>query len=84
MTADRDEGLTGAYREAYARWQRDLERLHAVLLDGQPLDPLRRVALLRSESHSHDRYEAARRRFLGLDPDPPGNLASDQEEGSNA
>jgi hypothetical protein len=57
-----------AYREAYERWQRDLRRLHEVLLNGKPLDPLHRVALLRSESHSHDRYEAERRKFLGLEP----------------
>jgi hypothetical protein len=57
------------YREAYERWQRDLQRLHAALLDGLPLDPMHRVALLRSESHTHDRYEAARRRLLGLAPD---------------
>jgi hypothetical protein len=58
-----------AYIDAYARWQRDLERLHAVLLDGADVDPIHRVALLRSESHTHDRYEAARRRLLGLAPE---------------
>ncbi len=63
MTADENKT---SYREAYERWQRDLQRLHAVLLDGEALPPLQRVALLRSESHSHDRYEEARRRLLGL------------------
>jgi len=66
------------YREAYSRWQRDLERLHAVLLDGAALDPMHRVALIRSESHSHDRYEAARRRLLGLTPD-----GDDESAGAN-
>ncbi|MGI8549415.1 MAG: hypothetical protein ACR2PL_01275 [Dehalococcoidia bacterium] len=77
-----DEDRTRDYREAYERWQRDLQGLHRVLLDGEPLDPMHRVALLRSESHSHDRYEEARQRFLGLrseavegkspfDEDPP-------------
>jgi hypothetical protein len=55
------------YRDAYERWQRDLQRLHRVLLDGEALDPLHRVALLRGESHSHDAYERARRSFLGLE-----------------
>jgi hypothetical protein len=64
-----DNDRKQAYREAYERWQRDLERLHRVLLDGDPIDPMHRVALLRGESHSHDRYEAARRRLLGLPED---------------
>jgi hypothetical protein len=64
-----DTSLQTAYREAYNRWQVDLQRLHAVLLDEEVLDTPHRVALLRSESHTHDRYEAARRRLLGL-PEP--------------
>jgi hypothetical protein len=54
------------YRTAYERWARDLAELHAVLLDGRPIDPMHRIALLRRESHSKERYEAARARLLGL------------------
>jgi hypothetical protein len=54
------------YRAAFAAWLAQAQRLHAVLLDGEPLDPLHRVALLRRESQLHDRYEAARRRFFNL------------------
>ena len=61
-----DDERRATYRTAWERWQKDLQSLHTVLLDGQTLDPMHRVALLRSESHSHDRYEAARRRLLGL------------------
>lgn len=68
MTAELDRRQ--AYIDAYERWQRDLTRLHGVLLDGQPLDPMHRVALLRSESHTHDRYEEARQRFLGIGAEP--------------
>jgi hypothetical protein len=70
-----------AYREAYDRWQRDLVRLHAVLLDGEELDPMHRIALLRSESHSHGRYEEARRRLLGL---PDGEASESSPFGSEA
>jgi hypothetical protein len=84
MTAERDEQAKQAYRDAYDRWQRDLLRLHALLLDGESLEPLRRVALLRSESHSHDRYEEMRRRFLGLDPISPDAPPSAREEPPNA
>jgi hypothetical protein len=81
MTAD-PGGLKQAYRAAYERWQRDLVRLHAVLLDGAPLDPMHRVALLRGESHSHDRYEQARRRLFGLDE--PEQDSAVQEDGPDA
>jgi hypothetical protein len=61
-----DEHAVSEYRAAWERWSEDLRRLHEVLLDGKPLDPLHRVALLRRESHSKERYEAARSRLLGL------------------
>ena len=61
-----DEQAVNEYRTAYERWSEDLRRLHEVLLDGKQLDPLHRVALIRRESHSKDRYEAARARLLGL------------------
>jgi hypothetical protein len=68
-----------SYVDAYERWQRDLQRLHSVLLEGQAIDPMHRVALLRSESHSHDRYEEERRRFLGIEP-PSGGSPFDGPE----
>lgn len=71
-----DEQIVAEYRAAYERWTDDLRRLHEVLLDGKPLDPLHRVALLRRESHSKERYEAARSRLLGL----PG----EQQDGASA
>lgn len=61
-----DDQTVREYRAAYERWLQDLTRLHEVLLEGQALDPLRRVALLRQESHSKERYEAARAKLLGL------------------
>jgi hypothetical protein len=61
-----DESAAKDYRDAYDAWTAQLQRLHAVLLDGEPLDPLHRIALLRRESHLKERYEEARARFLGL------------------
>lgn len=60
-----DEATIQAYRAAWERWQADLQQLHDVLLDGKQLDPMRRIALLRRESHSKERYEAARAALLG-------------------
>ena len=68
-----DETAVQEYRRAYERWTEDLGRLHEVLLDGKPLDPLHRIALLRRESHSKERYEAARAKLLGL----PGGVAEE-------
>lgn len=77
-----DERTVQDYRAAFERWLDDLRQVHAVLLDGQPLDPMHRIALLRRESHSKERYEAARARLLGL-PGPdaaPGESAFPPEE----
>jgi hypothetical protein len=60
------ENDTREYRAAFDAWMEQLQRVHAVLLDGEPLDPMRKVALLRRESHLKDRYEEARARLLGL------------------
>ena len=61
-----DEAAAQAYRAAFDAWLAQLQRVHAVLLDGEPLDPMHRIALLRRESHLKARYEEARARFLGL------------------
>ena len=61
-----DERDAQAYRAAFDAWMEQLGRVHAVLLDGEPLDPMRKIALLRRESHLKERYEEARARFLGL------------------
>jgi hypothetical protein len=61
-----DEQSKQAYRAAYEAWIAQLERVHAVLLDGEPMDPMHRIALLRRESHLKERYEEARAALLGL------------------
>jgi len=63
------------YRAAFDAWIAQLRRVHAVLLDGEAMDALHRIALLRRESHLKERYEAARARFLGL-PDPEAEVES--------
>ncbi len=67
-----DEAAAQAYRAAFDAWLAQLQRVHAVLLDGEPLDPMHRIALLRRESHLKARYEEARARFLGLPLDDGG------------
>ena len=61
-----DQQAAAAYRAAFDAWMEQLRRVHAVLLDGEPIDPMHRIALLRRESHLKERYEEARARLLGL------------------
>jgi len=58
------------YEEAYEAWQAQLEALHRVLLEGEPMDPPRLKGLLIRESRAKARYDEARLRLLGLDPSP--------------
>ena len=54
------------YRSAYEDWQEQLQALHGVLLDGRRLEPPRLKGLLNREARAKERYDAARRRLLGL------------------
>ncbi|PKN78438.1 MAG: hypothetical protein CVU47_12280 [Chloroflexi bacterium HGW-Chloroflexi-9] len=56
-----------AYRDAYADWQRHLEGVHALLLDGNRLPPEQIKGLLNREARAKERYDAARRRLLGVE-----------------
>jgi hypothetical protein len=76
------------YVRAWERWRADIEALHRVLLDGETMDPLHFVALLRRESKSKAQYEAARVEVLGLPADDAGPFAMPEpgtaEEGQGA
>ena len=59
------------YQEAYDAWQRQLQRLHQVFLEGERLDPPRLKGLLNREARAKDRYDAARNALLGISQQPP-------------
>ena len=59
------------YQEAYDAWQRQLQRLHQVFLEGERLDPPRLKGLLNREARAKDRYDAARNALLGISQPPP-------------
>lgn len=69
-----------AYKEAYERWRRDVDAVHRVILDGEQLDPLHFVALLRRESKSKATYDEAREQLLEL---PSGDDEADPFGDSN-
>ena len=64
-----DEQSKQAYRVAFDAWMAQLERVHAVLLDDETMDPMHRIALLRRESQLKARYDEARDRLLGIPTD---------------
>ena len=69
-----------AYRAAYEAWQKQLGDLHAVLLDGRRLDPVRLKGLLNRESRAKRRYDTARLRLLGIEEEPaPGGGGGGRE-----
>lgn len=72
-----DETTRKAYREAWDRWMKQLERVHGVLLEGQTLTPDRLKGLLNREARAKQTYDEARLKLLGLDetiePPPPGS-----------
>ena len=55
-----------SYRRALREWQEQLDRLHAVLLDGERRRPDQLKGLLNREARAKERYERERRRLLGL------------------
>jgi len=56
-----------AYRAAYEDWQRHLAGVHALLLEGNVLPPEQIKGLLNREARAKERYDAARRRLLGIE-----------------
>jgi len=54
------------YLESYEAWQAQLQALHKVLIEGERLEPPKLKGLLNREVRAKERYEAARRRLLGI------------------
>ena len=54
------------YLQAYQVWQTQLADMHTVLIDGQHPEPPKLKAILNREARAKERYDAARRRLLGL------------------
>lgn len=62
-----DEATAKAYREAWDAWLKQIEHVHRVFLDGEPIRPDQLKGLLNREARAREKYEAARLRLLGLD-----------------
>jgi hypothetical protein len=61
------EEIKDEYRQAYETWTKHVHDLHGVLLEGQRLDPPQLKGLLNREARAKERYDAARRKLLGIE-----------------
>ena len=58
--------IAAGYRVAWETWQKQLETLHRVFLDGEAMGAPQLKGLLNREARAKERYDAARRKLLGL------------------
>jgi hypothetical protein len=77
-----DDATIAAYREAWSAWQKQLDHLHRVFLEGEPIRPDQLKGLLGREARAKERWEAARRKLLGLDS-PLAEPGGGPAEGGN-
>ena len=61
-----DQQTADVYREAYQAWRKQLDQVHAFMLDGEPLHPTKIKGLLNREASAKERYDEARRALLGI------------------
>jgi hypothetical protein len=76
-----DPETIAEYREAYENWQKQLQGLHSLLLDGQRIPPLQIKGLLNRESRWKRRYDRARLKLLGIEEEPEPTDEEDEDEG---
>jgi hypothetical protein len=60
------EDVKEEYRKAYESWLEQIQGVHRVLLEGERMAPPKLKGLLNREARAKERYDAARRRLLGL------------------
>ncbi len=69
-----DNATASAYRAAWEAWTKQLEHLHRVFLDGEPIRPDQIKGLLNREARAKKHYDELRLQLLGIE--------SDEESGS--
>ena len=61
-----DQQTADTYREAYEAWRKQLDQVHAFMLDGEALHPTKIKGLLNREASAKERHDEARRALLGI------------------
>ncbi len=67
----KDAALVAAYRASWEVWQKQLQALHRVFLEGEAMAAPQLKGLLNREARAKERYDAARLQLLGI----PAGLA---------
>lgn len=70
-----DEATATAYREAWQAWNKQIEHVHRVFLEGEAIRPDQLKGLLNRESRAREKYDEARRRLLGIGQSPSRDAA---------
>lgn len=65
-----DEARIKEYRDAWSAWNKALEDLHDVFLEGRSRPPEQMKGLLNREARAKERYDAARKALLGIEQSP--------------
>ena len=60
------EDVRAEYEAAWADWQAQLTKVHALFIDGERLHPTQIKGLLNREARAKERYDDARKRLLGI------------------
>ena len=73
------EPVATAYRAAWEAWIKQVEHVHRVFLESEPLGPAQIKGLLNRESRAKATYDAARLKLLGIEDSSDSPLS----EGGN-
>lgn len=66
-----DEATARAYSEAWEGWRKQIDHVNRVFLDGEAITPEQIKGLLNREARWKARFDDARRRLLGIEPESP-------------
>ena len=67
-----DEATAAAYRAAWDAWFKQIQHVHRVFLEGEPIKPDQIKGLLNREARHKEAYDAARLALLGIEQSPLG------------
>ncbi len=62
-----NEETAAAYREAWDAWRKQVDHLHRFFFEGEKLGPDQVKGLLNREARAKEKYDAARRKLLGIE-----------------
>jgi hypothetical protein len=70
-----EQSVATAYRSAWEAWIKQVEHVHRVFLESEPLGPAQIKGLLNREARAKETYDAARLELLGIE-DNTGAIAN--------